>query len=234
MKQEFFDWELTELNPWHGEVCRQRPDKWAKYDVDFHQAVHMNILLTGRNRMRIGISELDFNGISCILTSPWEPHGSFYEYNDSIHFMSVLHPENTLNACRQMSEPAYFKERLPVLEKILPVGEPVLVEWYVKSRTAEGLRRMAAQCPEIVLAEALKPSTGTEEYQFISEQVRQANPALVVELEIDRLREDPLPLQVLIRLALRSGDLPEIVGTPLRARLLPARSGSGIDLLLLE
>ena len=63
---------------------------------------------------------------------------------------------------------------------------------------------------------------------------RQANPALVVELEIDRLREDPLPLQVLIRLALRSGDLPEIVGTPLRARLLPARSGSGIDLLLLE
>ena len=95
-----------------------------------------------------------------------------------LQVMSVLHPENTLNACRQMSEPAYFKERLPVLEKILPVGEPVLVEWYVKSRTAEGLRRMAAQCPEIVLAEALKPSTGTEEYQFISEQVRQANPAL--------------------------------------------------------
>ena len=98
MKQEFFDWELTELNPWYGEVHRQRPDKWAKCDVDFHQAIHMNILLTGRNRMRIGISELDFNGISCILTSPWEPHGSFYEYNDSIHFMSVLHPDTLSRA----------------------------------------------------------------------------------------------------------------------------------------
>ena len=37
---------------------------------------------------------------------------------------------------------------------------------------------MAARCPEIVMEEALKPSTATEEYQFIQSQVRQANPAL--------------------------------------------------------
>ena len=62
----------------------------------------------------------------------------------------------------------------------------------------------------------------------------QANPGLVVEMEIERFQADPIPLQVLIRLALRSGDLPEIKGTPRSAKLLPARSGSGIDLVLLE
>ena len=93
--------------------------------------------------------------------------------------MSVLHPEKHVKCLPpRCPSPLILRSACRVLEKILPVGEPVLVEWYVKSRTAEGLRRMAAQCPEIVLAEALKPSTGTEEYQFISEQVRQANPAL--------------------------------------------------------
>lgn len=58
------------------------------------------------------------------------------------------------------------------------MGEPFLVEWYAKNRIAGGLRRMAARCPEIVMEEALKPSTATEEYQFIQSQVRQANPAL--------------------------------------------------------
>lgn len=53
-----------------------------------------------------------------------------------------------------------------------------MVEWYAKNRIAGGLRRMAARCPEIVMEEALKPSTATEEYQFIQSQVRQANPAL--------------------------------------------------------
>ena len=61
-----------------------------------------------------------------------------------------------------------------------------------------------------------------------------ANPALAVEIEIDRFREDPLPLQVLIRLAARCGDLPDVGGAPRRARLLPARSGCGIDLILVE
>ena len=37
---------------------------------------------------------------------------------------------------------------------------------------------MAARCPVIVMEEALKPATATEEYQFIQSQVRQANPAL--------------------------------------------------------
>lgn len=61
-----------------------------------------------------------------------------------------------------------------------------------------------------------------------------ANPALAVEIEIDRFREDPLPLQVLIRLAARCGDLPDVGGAPRRAKLLPARSGCGIDLILVE
>lgn len=95
-----------------------------------------------------------------------------------LQVMSALDPGGTLGACRQMGEADWFQEHLPLLEKILPVGEPFLVEWYAKNRIAGGLRRMAARCPEIVMEEALKPSTATEEYQFIQSQVRQANPAL--------------------------------------------------------
>ena len=61
-----------------------------------------------------------------------------------------------------------------------------------------------------------------------------ANPALTVELEVDRFREEPLPLQVLIRLALRSEKLPDVGPAPRSAKLLPSRSGSGIDLVLME
>lgn len=62
---------------------------------------------------------------------------------------------------------------------------------------------------------------------------RQANPELSIELGVERLKNDPAPLQVLIRLALQSGTLPE-VGRVREAKLLPARRGSGIDLVLMQ
>lgn len=59
-----------------------------------------------------------------------------------------------------------------------------------------------------------------------------ANPELRVDLRVERWRENPLPLQVLISLAMRT-DLPPS-GFYRQAVLLPSRSGNGIDLLLLE
>lgn len=61
---------------------------------------------------------------------------------------------------------------------------------------------------------------------------RCANPDLQVELEVERLRTDPRPLQALIRLARRT---PLPPADPYRqALLLPSRQGSGFDLLLLD
>lgn len=59
---------------------------------------------------------------------------------------------------------------------------------------------------------------------------RRGNPSLPVDLRIESLRRDPLPLQVIIQLVLRE-PLPELPGC-CSALLLPARFGSGIDLIL--
>ena len=59
---------------------------------------------------------------------------------------------------------------------------------------------------------------------------RKGNPGLPVDLRIESLRRDPLPLQVMIQLVLRE-PLPELPGCR-SALLLPARFGSGIDLVL--
>lgn len=61
---------------------------------------------------------------------------------------------------------------------------------------------------------------------------RIANSGLRVDLRVDRLREDPLPLQVLVALAART-ELPP-AGVFREAAILPSRSGSGIDLLLVK
>ncbi len=61
---------------------------------------------------------------------------------------------------------------------------------------------------------------------------RAANPELQIELRVERLRENPLPLQVLIALAMRTKLPPSDFYR--QAVLLPSRFGSGIDLLLLE
>jgi hypothetical protein len=59
-----------------------------------------------------------------------------------------------------------------------------------------------------------------------------ANKDLEVKLEVESYKIDPTPLQTLITLALRSKNLPE-VGKIKEARLLPARRGNGIDLILI-
>lgn len=59
---------------------------------------------------------------------------------------------------------------------------------------------------------------------------RRGNPWLPVDLRIESLRRDPLPLQVMIQLVQRE-PLPEVPGCR-SALLLPARFGSGIDLVL--
>lgn len=79
------------------------------------------------------------------------------------------------------------------------------------------------------------PSFGTTLNCFrqVSRQLaaaRRGNPSLPVDLRIEALRRNPLPLQVMIRLVLRE-PLPELPGCR-SALLLPARFGSGIDLIL--
>lgn len=59
---------------------------------------------------------------------------------------------------------------------------------------------------------------------------RRGNPALPVDLRVESLRRNPLPLQMMIQLVLRESP-PALPGCR-SALLLPARFGSGIDLIL--
>ncbi len=61
-----------------------------------------------------------------------------------------------------------------------------------------------------------------------------ANPELRVEIRVERLLRDPRPMQSLIRLARRVPQSTRPTEAYRRAVLLPARSGSGFDLLILD
>jgi len=61
---------------------------------------------------------------------------------------------------------------------------------------------------------------------------RKVNPELRIDLRVDQIKANPLPLQVLIRMA-ATEELPP-AGFFREAVILPSRSGSGIDLLLMK
>ena len=72
-KVEFFDWKLNFDNPVtamvvkHGKIETPRPP-------DMHSAIHLGIILEGKNHGRFGKDELAFPAGSFYITAPWEPH----------------------------------------------------------------------------------------------------------------------------------------------------------------
>ena len=77
-----------------------------------------------------------------------------------------------MNACRQMSEDAWFQEHASRLEWILPVSTGFFVHWYMKNRVDGRFRHMISCAQDLVLEEMEKGTTTTEDYQYIMEQIR--------------------------------------------------------------
>ena len=99
-----------------------------------------------------------------------------------LQVMAALNPEGTMDACRQLSEDSWFREHTGLMERILPVEPGFFIRWYLKNRIHAGLKRMAAQYPEIIKEQVQGASITTEDYRFLAEQVKQAAPELYQEL----------------------------------------------------
>ena len=95
-----------------------------------------------------------------------------------LQIMAAANPADTMNACRQMSEDAWFQEHASRLEWILPVSTGFFVQWYMKNRVDGRFRHMISCAQDLVLEEMEKGTTTTEDYQYIMEQIRKTDPVL--------------------------------------------------------
>lgn len=98
-----------------------------------------------------------------------------------LQLMAVLSSNATLSACKAMAEHSWFYGHLEELEKLLPLKTDDFIRWYISSKEVEGLVRMAARYPEAM--KTAVEQTSTDEYLFVTEQIKKGNPALYRQLE---------------------------------------------------
>lgn len=91
MKPSFWDWGLSEENPFFIRICEYPPGiNCCNIQPDFHEAIHLNVLLEGDlNRENDSLkitSQLQ-------ITAPWEPHGeTLRSKNGAKYCMTVISP----------------------------------------------------------------------------------------------------------------------------------------------
>ena len=92
MKQNFYNWNLTELHPFHMQFFFHRALTSMK-DMDFHRSIHLNIQIAGDESIRVCNAEILLKNTTCLLTAPWEPHGHSSSGKGVLGLMTALHPE---------------------------------------------------------------------------------------------------------------------------------------------
>ncbi|OQA85719.1 MAG: DNA-binding transcriptional regulator AraC [Lentisphaerae bacterium ADurb.Bin242] len=105
MKQNFYNWNLTESHPVHMQFFFRRALTSMK-DMDFHRSIHLNIQIAGDESIRICNAEILLKNIDCLLTAPWEPHGHSSSRKGMVGLMTALHPEKL--AGEMLGEKAKF------------------------------------------------------------------------------------------------------------------------------
>lgn len=99
-----------------------------------------------------------------------------------LQVMAAAKPEDTLSACLLISEDAWFQDQAETLEQTFPASTSFFIHWYVIHRMNGNLQRMIARFPDLVLKEAQDASLTTDNYEYLSEQVRKKDRALYKKL----------------------------------------------------
>ena len=90
MKPSFWDWGLSEENPFFIRLQTYCAGTSSSYAPDFHEAIHLNVVIEGDMD---GHKTNQIHHGACI-TAPWEPHGGrSSSLNGAVYCMSVTSPE---------------------------------------------------------------------------------------------------------------------------------------------
>ena len=93
-----------------------------------------------------------------------------------VRFTMYVNLQSALNSCKNMCGTEWLLEHIELLEHPLSVKPEDYGHWCVVNQVASPLQRMAKSDPDTI--KRLLPSLSTEEYQFLVDQVKIANPSL--------------------------------------------------------
>ena len=96
MKPSYWDWGLSEENPFFIRLHTYPPGLKQDTAPDFHEAIHLNVVVEGDARY----SGRTSGSPRASITAPWEPHGG------------KMHTENGFVYCMSVTSPALLKKVL--------------------------------------------------------------------------------------------------------------------------
>ena len=96
MKPSYWDWGLSEENPFFIRLHTYPPGLKQNTAPDFHEAIHLNVVVEGDARY----SGRTSGSPRASITAPWEPHGG------------KMHTENGFVYCMSVTSPALLKKVL--------------------------------------------------------------------------------------------------------------------------